>query len=284
MKRKYWKPKDEKNNLQEIAKIGHIAQKWKWKEVDLSGNKFVDVFYDRLSKFDSAERSLILRLTENFLLIEPNDISREFFSLFNTWASNTVVSRKNITICPLLAPKDFGKQKSSTTLWYNVDRQVKRYIEQKMPANKLYFVDTPKKLDYSICANTELLLIDDFVGTGNNAYEAIIYLTKLGWDINHIYLLSIVMMSQGKQFLESNGIKVETQHLCNRGITDSDRFNNDDVKIMEAIECKLQVSSKFQFGYGRSEALVSMLNTPNNTFPFYWWDNKNYAEPPFCRG
>ena len=56
------------------------------------------------------------------------------------------------------------------------------------------------------------------------------------------------------------------------------------LSLMESIEDWLNVADDYRFGFGRSEALVSMLRTPNNTFPVYWLDKKSLDyKSPFPR-
>jgi hypothetical protein len=55
---------------------------------------------------------------------------------------------------------------------------------------------------------------------------------------------------------------------------------------MSEIEEMLAISSKFKFGYKKSEALISLDRTPNNTFPLFWCKKKRDGESwcaPFYR-
>lgn len=54
-----------------------------------------------------------------------------------------------------------------------------------------------------------------------------------------------------------------------------------------AISKKLKVKNKSLYlGYKKSEGLVTMIKTPNNTFPFYWYEGKRdgkFMMAPFPR-
>ena len=39
---------------------------------------------------------------------------------------------------------------------------------------------------------------------------------------------------------------------------------------MKKIENKIPKVSKYRMGYEKSEALISLMRTPNNTFPIFW--------------
>jgi hypothetical protein len=52
---------------------------------------------------------------------------------------------------------------------------------------------------------------------------------------------------------------------------------------MKKIEEKLNVEKKYLFGYKRSEALISLIRTPNNTFPVFWKTYQHNNIVPFSR-
>lgn len=52
---------------------------------------------------------------------------------------------------------------------------------------------------------------------------------------------------------------------------------------MKQIETKMYIQDKFRFGYCKSESLVTMCRTPNNTFPVFWEEKGNMKTAPFPR-
>ena len=60
-------------------------------------------------------------------------------------------------------------------------------------------------------------------------------------------------------------------------------FKKNNIKLMTQIENKLKIDKNFSFGYNRSEALISLIKTPNNTFPVFWFTNKKHNVAPFLR-
>ena len=70
-----------------------------------------------------------------------------------------------------------------------------------------------------------------------------------------------------------------------RGI--SDRYVGEQLdtysRIMTHIEDKLKVAAKDRFGYNQSEALISLIRTPNNTFPVFWKSYGKNKIVPFPR-
>ena len=70
-----------------------------------------------------------------------------------------------------------------------------------------------------------------------------------------------------------------------KGISDkySDTELSKKIKLMEHIEKNLDIPDDYLFGYKKSEALVTMIRTPNNTFPVFWYNKKNEDNAPFPR-
>lgn len=121
-----------------------------------------------------------------------------------------------------------------------------------------------------------IVLVDDFIGTGDTAIDAVRYLAKshpelVNW--RRVCFLSIVAQSTGKKKLEDSNFEVYTSDIIAKGISDYYKGKRlDDAKTtMEYMESKMSgLKDEFKFGYKQSEALVCMERCPNNTFPIYW--------------
>ncbi len=139
----------------------------------------------------------------------------------------------------------------------------------------------PKKKPY------KLVLVDDFVGSGQTVVEALDFLkSNIQEDLpqNNIKVVCLVAMQEGINRLNQEGIEVYSNHICERGI--SDYYTGEKLEraqaIMESIENSIKrLEEEFRFGYHRSEALVCMERCPNNTFPIYW---KQPQIAPYERG
>ena len=135
-----------------------------------------------------------------------------------------------------------------------------------------------------------LLLVDDFIGSGETADRCIEYLVnEANYDVNKISLLSLVAQQEGVKRINNKGVEVYCSEIRNKGITDNyiSPTKDEFILLMQNIEDIIKVDSKYRFGYNQSEALVKMIRTPNNTFPVYWRkskteDGRNFT-PPFPR-
>ena len=136
---------------------------------------------------------------------------------------------------------------------------------------------------YAVKDNANLVIIDDFIGSGNKVLNKVSYvqrtlLAKGIKDVN-IYVCSLAAMIFSKPQLTSIVNNVYSYMWLNKGITE---LAPEDkrmlyVKEMLALESHLlwakNVKKKYSFGYKQSETLFSIMSTnvPNNVFPIFWW-------------
>lgn len=128
-----------------------------------------------------------------------------------------------------------------------------------------------------------IVLIDEFIGTGNTAKNQVttlrrVYADKGITDIN-IMVFSIAATSAGIDFLKSQNISVTPSVTLSKGISDKYENNIRDEKLQLMIALENILSDSYgdsklpSLGYGQSEALYVRENgnTPNNVFPIFWW-------------
>jgi hypoxanthine phosphoribosyltransferase len=154
---------------------------------------------------------------------------------------------------------------------------------------KVTIVDKPNYLPNSF-ENKIIILADDFIGSGTTAISALEYLNEeLNKPKESIIILSLVAQQVGIEKIKEYGVSVFCPTIRCKGISDSfDSPKKEEyIYLMEEIEEYLNVDDDYKFGYKRSEALVKMERTPNNTFPVFWLEsqleNGNTYKPLFKR-
>lgn len=127
-------------------------------------------------------------------------------------------------------------------------------------------------------ATTLLIVVDDFIGTGETAVESLNFI-KDNFEIknNNIRILALAIQKNGFERLKEYKIKIYYSHLLKKGITEYYDSNivSSKIELMKKIEKKIGVKEKEKFGYNGSEALIRLIRTPNNTFPVFHKENKN---------
>jgi hypothetical protein len=130
---------------------------------------------------------------------------------------------------------------------------------------------------------TQIVLIDEFIGSGKTLRGRIAYLEKNIPDDFEIITCFIAGTGETIEKLEDEGVKVFCALQLDKGISEyykADELNKAE-DLMLDLELKLAqwINKKelyqYSFGYGNAEALYTMEgcngNTPNSVFPIFWW-------------
>lgn len=139
-----------------------------------------------------------------------------------------------------------------------------------------------------IPSNSNIVLVDDFIGTGDTISRKLKYLQstieKRELQNITIQIISLAAMAFSKKVLDDLGVEYYSVHWLQKGINGLIELDKREsaTQSMEQLETKLQKNyhgrSLPNFGYKRSEALYALENNniPNNVFPIFWW--------PFYKG
>lgn len=277
----------------DVIRLVDIFNKLNWKldtnDEQISNHRNIfDKFCNFLDFLNREERDLVLLLTEDFLHINfwnyPTLLKKALLEIPN----DLIDSCENVYLTALISPKDIGKTKSSTSMLYGCLHEVIPNIEtfnKKKP--KSY--DNPNLIDekHKNRQNSLILLLDDFIGSGDTAIESINYFKENSYnESDTIIVVSLVAQIQGVLRIEEAGHKVFYANLRDRAISDSVRIKNKfrALKVIRNIEKRMgieknaDVQKDYRLGYKRTQSLVSMIRTPNNTLPIYWWSKKPNGE------
>lgn len=136
--------------------------------------------------------------------------------------------------------------------------------------------------------NSNIILVDDFIGTGDTIEKKMNYLIstieKRSLKNMTIRIICLAAMEFSKEVLDNLKVDYYSVHWLKKGIIELVEEGKREVAIqsMEELEKKLQKNYRGRklpnFGYKRSEALYALEanNIPNNVFPIFWW--------PFYKG
>lgn len=244
------------------------------------------------SRLDSLEndeqRGLVLELLESYRVYSTTTYLNRLDRLMQGCSKSKegILGEKSVGYAALLAPEDVYKTKSSRCVSYMM-KDVLRRDPAYLAGINIYGVDEGDRCSQEkfIDCNDKLILVDDFVGTGDTAMNCIKDWESKGLSRERIIVCSICAHELGIERLKEEGIPIffdidETKHLEGKysGVALEEK-----VAIMDDIEGRLNgLSPKMHFGYKKSEALITMANTPNNTFPVFWF-SVNGEKPPFIR-
>jgi hypothetical protein len=227
---------------------------------------------------EKEQQELIKELLSRFVFIEgrqlstiANDIVKKIdewkFDVSRTYIA--AIADKN-EVDGSIAGLQFMKNKFDSTKGWNESR----------------FYPSITKAANEIRNNDNLILFDDFLGSGKTIIKKIFYLRQC-LDQRSISLNTLkVVVYAGMEFgvnkvISECNIEVYCHTVLKRGITDFESESSIEVKklLMKSLESKL--SKKFKglklqdhsLGYKESETLFQIqdYNCPNNLFPIFWW-------------
>ncbi len=245
-------------------------------------------FKTRFSTLDQGEeRRLILDLTKRFTYIPLSEYGRLLLPTVENYLHD-IPGHTIIAVMNGFIKSDFGKVKSNYLISYQF-KGLNLVKNVNWGKHKVSIIDDIKYLlQMKNTKDLELLLVDDFIGSGETIESAYKYIYNrfavYKKSMPHVSVVCIVAMKKAVDLLEKMGIKIFASKILTRGI--SDAYSGEElekaVTLMEKIEERLKVNQKNKFGYNQSEALVCMERCPNNTFPFFWL-NLKHNNAPFRR-
>lgn len=276
-----------------LLRLGKIFEDKHWKmENDEYGEISVfDRFCERLAELDNNEdRELMLDLTEKYMVVGMDQYEKCLIEAFGKFISDRKGLLQDIDVIHVFPIQDkecLGKTKSGNMMCYLTQgivlRRFKEFHDKRVRIIETY--DGIKKHKNSIQL---LLLIDDYIGSGDTALGCINLLEEQGIGKEKIIVISLVTQNAGKEVIEDYGVNVYFSIERNKGITDNYTAGEAETKIeqMKRIGKKIKADKDLYLGYKDSEGLISTLKTPNNTFPFYWFEKKKkgkFTYAPFPR-
>lgn len=264
---------------------------WKIKKELNPEDSLFNRFCERMLEVKDEEgQALFLDLAKRYLWLSSDFYFMNLLKALEHLVSEyeKLTSDTKVYVMMLIAPKDEGKTKSSAMLLY-LFNDTRLRIDPRFSHYRFEIISDKESLHQKMDdKDAVLVLVDDYIGTGDTAVACVEQLDKLGIKMEQIAILSLVAQEEGKKKIEEKGIFFCTSNLRNKGISDyyEGKELEKNVRLMQKIEKDLKVGEKSRFGYGQSEALVTMCRTPNNTFPVFWYEpelgiKKNLA--PFPR-
>lgn len=269
---KHKKEKLPQLSVTRLEQLRNLFAKKEWpieEEVELS---VFERFYKTLTMLDDNEQGFLIDFSYRF---DHIPLSRYLQFMKKPLQSLRNDSEGYTLLFVTCSPKaDVGAVKSSSAVLYQLKGTT---IKQHVDLNPKVVVDNITKVpQYTIDDKTKVVLVDDFVGTGDTAVAAIDYIHELVpslKDNSQIIVFSIIALHQGIERLRKIGVKtyyaIERRKAITEEICECKREAA--ASTMHSIENRLKKLKKmYCFGYKESEALVCLERCPNNTFPIYW--------------
>lgn len=176
-----------------------------------------------------------------------------------------------------------------TAICDNAEPDGSQFLVQALK-NKLSSGNWKKKLfnaittaAHTVNGNTNIVIIDDFIGTGDKVARKIKYIQETLNRRNvvgiNLYVCSLATMNFSREKLLPLVKGLFSYIWLSKGISELAPEDKREVYTLEMLNMEKHLKfagkqrQKYSFGYGQSETLFSIdsTNVPNNVFPIFWW-------------
>ncbi|WP_282601817.1 phosphoribosyltransferase [Paracoccus sp. PARArs4] len=263
----------------EFDRLGKIVSSKKWDAYDSvrpDGKTMLDVIVELISPMSPPERKIATDLLDDFLVIK--DYSHIVIDLLKE-----IVRQSKGRAIAISTVKDYKatKVKSGAALTFEMNSNIHFF-----DGVKFTFCEDPKGPRFQDFKGFKVL-VDDFIGTGNQFLGMSEHLEEAGFKKEVDLVATIAIQQEGKLNLEKNGFNVfsvyERPKSIQALIALSGRPAEEVYEIYDGLELRVGCPDDYKRGYGQSEATVSLKKTPNNTLPIFWFQGEKKWPAPFPR-
>ena len=271
-----------------VNAVYDLFQKKGWTLEGKEPYSFFDRFCERMAELEKDDdRDFMLELTQGYLWVSASQYEQLLEQALQKVISAMTPQfekAETIYICPLLAKQDFGKIKSSVFMAYMCQDIILRQYAL-FHRKQIRICESPQVLEEHRDTSDPILLIDDFIGSGETALGCLTFLQSIQIESSRLAVVVLVAQQGGEQIISEQGIPVYASKIRDRGISDHYAAEQKGQRLsqMRRISHWIKAPKWSALGFGDTEALVSMIRTPNNTFPFYWYERENKSLAPFPR-
>jgi len=282
-------------SVDSVSQLTQIFDSKNWPTIEReAGNifPFFEKFCQLLSILSKNEQNLILTLTKDFLRCPFSDYFELLKNSLLKINQTSINNSEEIFVLPLVSPEDEQRDesKSGHFLIYPAVKIVIPYLPSFNGKNiislmHLSFLNN----NYPNRNNALILFLDDFIGTGETAIKTLTnFKESYSVQSDSFVIVALVAQERGVAKISEHSYLAVAANIRKRGISDSESITDkrSAFLFMDQVEARLQMRDDFLRGYRKSEALVKMMRTPNNTFPVYWCPKSSNNKPwpaPFPR-
>lgn len=237
------------------------------------------------SKLTDEERELLIYLFNHYVQIPPSQYLKRILHVLNAVPTQSIEQIQELYIVPLKAANEIMLPKSSDFVIGFFKHPL--VMSSRIFDNKKIKITSMKQLSAEIgeSSDKKIMLVDDFSGSGDTIISCMDYITNMKKiPQEKVIVLLLACMKEGFARIKAMGYEIYCDYIQNKGISSIQNIKqrSDFTKLMNDIEKKYNIEEKWHFGYKESESLITLIRTPNNTFPVFW-DSSKVENAPFKR-
>ena len=263
------------------SKIYNIFETKGWM-VDVTNKcSLYNRFRERCQELNIEERSLFYKLSLEFRWVSLNEYLQLLSELLIKVVTKHTSGAQHIYVYPIKKEEDHNKIKSADVISYLCKSTHMKHFD-KLSNKTFKIITTYEELAKKHkTKNKPFIILDDYIGSGQYACSVTEELINKGIPKSNIIICTLFISENGKKALEDTGYFLEYIEVVENAIR---KLSKKEISILNEIEKTLNVDENYSFGFNKSANLISLIRTPNNTLPVFWFKNASrIANAPFER-
>ena len=272
---------ESKITLEELTAIYELFKYKNWPIDETNKSSLYSRFYRTYEKFDEEERNLFIKLSYQYKVVSLNDYQELLTKVLSSAVKNHLGQAQAVYVYPIKKNEHRDCVKSADLVTYLCNGTHMKYSDILSKKNFLCLGSMEQIAEKkSKIGKSRLIIIDDFIGTGNYARAVVSEIEGLGISPERIIIVSLFITKEALKRLQELDCSVEYGEMiesCLKEITSSEK------EILARIEQRIGITEQYHLGYCQSGTLISLIRTPNNTIPIFWQPSGRSYAPPFQR-
>ena len=267
--------------LQDIVKIQQLFAHQKWEIDESNKSSLYNRYIHTYKQLDTEEREIFISLSYHYEIVTLVQYQEILIRVLSNVVKKYLGKKQTLYIYPIKKRTHKDQIKSSDLVTYLCNSTQLKYSDA-ISKKKIVLLGSMKQIENKRkqIGNNVLIIIDDFIGTGKYASEVINELVRIGITKEQIIAVTLYITKSGLDKFNQEQYCLEYGEVVESYI---EKLSVTEKKILARIEKKMGIEADFSFGYGHSGTLISLIRTPNNTFPIFWESFGRFPSPPFPR-
>lgn len=265
------------------AKIFDIVHNSKWGLNETQSECLYERLVIRCASLQGKEEwNLFIKLCEMYRFVSIAEYLPKLIALLERIIDKQYSGQqKKVFIAPLKKKYDHGSIKSADFVSY-LTKSVYMKYSRILVKKRFIMLGSFEKIEKSRKSfrDKPLLLIDDFIGSGNYAVEVLQQLRTIGISPKEVLICTLFITHKGLDRVTKEGYSIEYLEIVDSVLP---MLSVKERKLLAKIEDDIAVPKDLHFGYSESATLITLLRTPNNTLPVFWLLGKEKGLAPFER-
>lgn len=268
--------------VQSIARVAKLFVDRGWSYPPPKNSREEYVFNSAcalLLRLTPVEQELVLDLLARFVWVKFQGYQQLLETAMGKIEPGMIHSSPDVYILPLIHPAQ-NDAKSGSALVYPF-RAHAPYVSAL--AGCQFYAYTSLRHRKRKGAPATVIFVDDFIGSGRSA-QKVLHTSYRSHYIrgDKLVVCCLVAQREGIRRVRRMSVPVVYADSHLRAIREAPRAAQPaHYELVQRIANRLRIDHAYRRGYENSEALISLLRTPNNTLPIFWSRNTDEEGTPW---